>query len=122
MISLHSNVYVFFADPVKKLPHNVSLSMAEFQMRDSDVGLRWNVTSPCRLEAEVWLCEKGHLGGQCEEVSGSRQRLHNQADAGWSATRYGYWVKMQRQTNTALLGVALQLNIIVELLSNKPLE
>lgn len=77
--------------------HNISVSMEEDQMRDGKVGLTCNVTAPCKLEAEVWLCEKGQPGGQCEEVWGSRQRLHNHADASWIATPYGHLVKKQHR-------------------------
>eukprot|EP00066_Takifugu_rubripes_P011626 XP_011600892.1 PREDICTED: interleukin-17 receptor C-like [Takifugu rubripes] len=75
---------------VERMLHNISVSMAETQMRDGKTGLTCNVTAPCRLEAEVWLCEKGQPGGQCEEVWGSRQRLHNHADASWRTTPYGH--------------------------------
>lgn len=85
--------FFFPTGPVESMLHNVSVSVAEYQMRDGEVGLSWNVSAPCRLEAEVWLCEKGQPGGQCTEVRGSRQRLHNHTHAGWQATRYGHWVK-----------------------------
>ncbi|XP_023285288.1 uncharacterized protein LOC111672188 isoform X1 [Seriola lalandi dorsalis] len=76
-------------DALERMQHNVSVSMEEFQMREGGTGLSWNVTAPCRLEAEVWLCKKDVAGGQCEEVMGSRQRLHSHA--GWSATHNGHW-------------------------------
>ncbi|XP_034733146.1 uncharacterized protein wu:fl23c11 isoform X1 [Etheostoma cragini] len=74
---------------LESMQHNVSVSVKESQMREGDVGLSWNVTAPCRLEAEVRLCKKDLAGGQCEEVTGSRQILHKRA--GWSATRSGHW-------------------------------
>lgn len=74
---------------------HVSVSVAECQMRGGEAGLCWNVTAPCRLEAEVLLCIKGQPGGRCEEVSGTRQRLHNRTDAGWTSTPWGHWVKTQ---------------------------
>ncbi|KAM9350997.1 interleukin-17 receptor C [Symphorus nematophorus] len=78
-------------DALERMQHNVSVSVAEFQMREGGTGLSWNVTAPCRLEADVWLCKKDPAGGQCEEVTGSRQRLQNHVHAGWSATRNGHW-------------------------------
>ncbi|XP_073325456.1 interleukin-17 receptor C [Pagrus major] len=78
-------------DALERMQHNVSVSVADCQMRGGGTGLSWNVTAPCRLEAEVWLCKKDLAGGQCEEVTGSRQRLDNHAQAGWSATRNGHW-------------------------------
>ncbi|XP_035511754.1 uncharacterized protein wu:fl23c11 [Morone saxatilis] len=79
------------SDALERMQHNVSVSLAETNMRDGGTGLSWNVSAPCRLEADVWLCKKDLTGGQCEEVTGSRQRLHNDAQAGWSATRSGHW-------------------------------
>ncbi|XP_040922339.1 uncharacterized protein wu:fl23c11 [Toxotes jaculatrix] len=79
------------SDAVERMQHNVSVSVEEFQMREGGTVLSWNVSAPCRLEAEVWLCKKDVAGGQCEEVTGSRQRLHSHAHAGWSATRNGHW-------------------------------
>ncbi|XP_078111450.1 interleukin-17 receptor C isoform X1 [Sander vitreus] len=74
---------------LERMQHNVSVSVKESPMREDDVGLIWNVTAPCRLDAEVRLCKKDLAGGQCEEVTGSRQILHKHA--GWSATRSGHW-------------------------------
>ncbi|XP_041860856.1 uncharacterized protein wu:fl23c11 isoform X2 [Melanotaenia boesemani] len=75
-------------DALERLWHNVSVTVVETQMRDGGTGLRWNVTSLCRLEAEVVLCKKNVAGGQCEEVMGSRQELQ----AGWIATHNRHWL------------------------------
>lgn len=81
------------------MAHHISVSVAECEMRDGKRGLCWNVTAPCRLEAEVLLCKKGQLGGRCEEVSGTRQRLDNRTHPGWRSTpRGGHWVITQRNT------------------------
>ncbi|XP_035500782.2 interleukin-17 receptor C isoform X3 [Scophthalmus maximus] len=74
---------------LERMQHNVSVSMVEMQLREGGTGLSWNVGAPCRLEAEVRLCKRDPAGGPCEEVRGSRQRLHNHA--GWRATRNGHW-------------------------------
>ncbi|KAM4563884.1 interleukin-17 receptor C [Odontesthes bonariensis] len=74
-------------DALERMRHNVSVSLVESRMRDGGTGLKWNATSPCRLEAEVWLCKKDMAGGQCEEVTGSRQNLQ----ARWIATHNGHW-------------------------------
>lgn len=79
--------------PLERMIRHVSVSVAECQMRDSEAGLCWNVTAPCRLEAEVLLCKKEQPGGHCEEVLGTRQRLHNHTHADWRSTRWGHWVK-----------------------------
>ncbi|XP_042265801.1 interleukin-17 receptor C [Thunnus maccoyii] len=78
-------------DALERMQRNVSVSVVEFPLLEGGTGLSWNVTAPCRLEAEVWLCKKDVAGGQCEEVTGSRQSLHNNVDAGWIATRNGHW-------------------------------
>ncbi|CAJ1084920.1 interleukin-17 receptor C isoform X1 [Xyrichtys novacula] len=78
-------------DAMEKMQQNVSLSVVESQMREGVVGLSWNVTAPCWLEAEVWPCMKDPVGDHCEEVMGFRQRLHSHEHAGWRATRRGHW-------------------------------
>lgn len=74
---------------LESMQNNISVSMAQHQTREGGVGLSWNVTAPCRLEAEVWLCKREQPGSQCEEVRSSRQRVHD----GWIPTRKGHWVK-----------------------------
>ncbi|XP_056278120.1 uncharacterized protein wu:fl23c11 isoform X2 [Pseudoliparis swirei] len=78
-------------DALERMQRNVTVTVEESRGRRQGGagGLTWNVTSPCSLEAEVRLCEKDPAGGRCEEVSGSRQTLHSQSHAGWSATRRG---------------------------------
>ncbi|KAJ3586016.1 hypothetical protein NHX12_012418 [Muraenolepis orangiensis] len=85
---------------IEKMQNNVSVSMWEAPGRVNPGGTRqqatvlnWNVTAPCRLEGEVWLCRKDSAGGRCEEVAGSRQSLHKHTHAGWRATANGHWKK-----------------------------
>ncbi|XP_037627457.1 uncharacterized protein wu:fl23c11 [Sebastes umbrosus] len=78
-------------DALERMQHSVSVSLEKSRMRDGGTGLSWNMTALCRLDAEVRLCKKDVAGGQCEEVTGSRQTLHSHGDAGWRATRSGYW-------------------------------
>ncbi|XP_041655679.1 interleukin-17 receptor C [Cheilinus undulatus] len=78
-------------DAMERMQQNVSVSVVESRMRDGGTGLSWNVTAPCRLEGELWLCKKDAAGGLCEEVTGSRQKLDNQEHAGWRASRKGHW-------------------------------
>ncbi|XP_034028629.1 uncharacterized protein wu:fl23c11 [Thalassophryne amazonica] len=75
---------------LERMQRNVSVSMEEAKIRGGGTVLIWNVTAPCRLEAEVWLCKKNSVSGQCEEVSGSRLRLHDHGYAGWSPTHTGH--------------------------------
>ena len=79
---------------------NVSVSMSVAAVRGNHgntrqaTALSWNVTAPCRLKGEVWLCKKDSAGGGCEEVTGSRQSLYNRTDDGWRATANGHWVTL----------------------------
>lgn len=95
------------------MQNNVHVSVAERQMRDGVAGLIWNVTAPCRLEAELWLCKKDLPGGHCDEVKGSRQKLELTVD--WTLTRNGHWVKT---SCTILLYTIPMLNILILLNSN----
>lgn len=94
------NPFVFFiffvfkkTGALEMMQNNISISVAERQVRGGGAGLSWNVTAPCRLDAEVWLCKREQPGGQCEEVHGSRQRVHD----GWISTRKGHWVKKKKK-------------------------
>lgn len=80
---------LFFLDALKNMQHNVSATLVESHFWDGGTRLIWNVSAPCILEAEVWLCKKDQVGGQCEEVMGSRQRL----EAEWDERSNRYLVK-----------------------------
>lgn len=71
----------------------------------AEAGLSWNVTAPCRLEAELWLCKREAAGGECEEVTGSRRTLHS--PGAWGPTQGGHVVGAQH--NTTLQGCVLSL-------------
>ncbi|XP_063321081.1 uncharacterized protein wu:fl23c11 [Pelmatolapia mariae] len=73
-------------DALENMQHSVSATLVESQLRDGGTGLIWNVSAPCILEAEVWLCKKDQVGGQCEELTHSRQRLQ----AKWDERRSRY--------------------------------
>lgn len=80
------------------MQNNISVSLEERHIRQGGAGLSWNVTAPCRVEAEVWLCKREQPGGHCEEVHGSRQKVHD----GWIPTRKGHWVKESLLTSRIL--------------------
>ncbi|XP_030640911.1 interleukin-17 receptor C [Chanos chanos] len=58
---------------------NLSISVMEAQTNDGMIdsgrtALVWNITAPCRLEAELWLCMKGaEPDSDCQEISNERQ-------------------------------------------------
>lgn len=75
-------------DIQNKMLHNMSVTMVESKLRSRKTGLSWNVTSPCKVQAEVQLCKKDVAGGQCEAVTGSKNRL---SSAGWIAGDGVHW-------------------------------
>ncbi|XP_076012865.1 uncharacterized protein il17rc isoform X2 [Genypterus blacodes] len=65
---------------------NLSVSVANGLMNDNGAKLSWNVSAPCRLEAEVWPCVA--LGeSSCKEMKGFRQ----QANGTWRQNSKGLW-------------------------------
>lgn len=66
---------------------NVSVSMRLGQVNNAHSMLRWNLSAPCRLEGEVWLC---HNELPCREVEGFRQQL---ATSTWRQNSQGQWVR-----------------------------
>ncbi|KAG7267993.1 hypothetical protein CRUP_022430 [Coryphaenoides rupestris] len=85
---------------VERMQSNVSVSLSEAPVWGhrgngrQPTALHWNVSAPCRLDGDVWLCRRGSAGGGCSEVTGSRQRLHYHTHPGWRATANGHWVKL----------------------------
>ncbi|XP_067094598.1 interleukin-17 receptor C-like isoform X2 [Osmerus mordax] len=67
---------------------NVSVSVVQGQMNSGGSMLSWNVSTPCRLEAEVWLCQRDAGVGGCREQRSSRQPL---ANGPWMENRKGLW-------------------------------
>ncbi|XP_038872233.1 interleukin-17 receptor C-like isoform X2 [Salvelinus namaycush] len=70
---------------------NVSVSVVQGQMNNGGAMLSWNLTAPCRVEAEVWPCqkEKGLDMDRCTELVAFRQRL---SDDIWRENSRGHWL------------------------------
>ncbi|XP_026223540.1 interleukin-17 receptor C isoform X2 [Anabas testudineus] len=98
-------------DAHERMRHNLSVTVVESPMRGGETGLSWNVTAPCRLEAEVWLCKKDVAGSQCEEVAGSRQALNSHEE--WRTIHSGLWSKSGEfnATSHPLLCVQMKINV-----------
>uniref|UniRef100_UPI0037E941E6 interleukin-17 receptor C n=1 Tax=Semicossyphus pulcher TaxID=241346 RepID=UPI0037E941E6 len=64
---------------------NVSVSVGKGQMINYLTMLSWNVSAPCRLEGEVWPCQR-EIG--CREVKGYRKQLDSGA---WRQNSKGLW-------------------------------
>lgn len=78
---------------------NVSVSVVRGQMNSGGSMLSWNVSTPCRLEAEVWLCQRDAGVGGCREQGSSRQPLSN---GPWMENRKGLWVTSDHSTFVVL--------------------
>ncbi|KAM4587829.1 interleukin-17 receptor C [Odontesthes bonariensis] len=64
---------------------NVSVHVRLGKMNDKSVMLLWNLSAPCRLEVEVWLCYKT---GNCRGINNLRQLLENGT---WRQNSKGHW-------------------------------
>ncbi|XP_036389134.1 interleukin-17 receptor C [Megalops cyprinoides] len=74
---------------LKNMWDNVSLSVVPTQTNGNDTALSWELTAPCRVEAELWLCRmgEGRAGQKCGEVEGSRQ---NNIKVDWKENFQGH--------------------------------
>lgn len=79
---------------------NVSVSVSALQIHnsmESDItALIWNLTSPCRLETELWLCRKdSSAGSSCNQMNNMHhvhkfKKLVRGKDK-WIQTDVGHW-------------------------------
>ncbi|MCI4389935.1 hypothetical protein PGIGA_G00116800 [Pangasianodon gigas] len=82
---------------------NVSLSVRHSETNEGRPALSWNMSAPCRLEAEVWPCQMAvSLGGGCWEVPGFRQNI----STGWEENISTVW------TSGAFLDVRTTNNLL----------
>ncbi|KAA8593433.1 hypothetical protein FQN60_009549 [Etheostoma spectabile] len=65
---------------------NVSVFVSVGQLNNYHTMLSWNLSAPCRLEGEVWPCQKEN--SYCREVKGFRQQLENGT---WRQNSKGQW-------------------------------
>ncbi|CAL8340701.1 unnamed protein product [Lota lota] len=67
---------------------NLSVSLALVER--SRALLLWNLSGPCRLEAQVWPCRRGEAVPRhgCKEITGMRKTLSPDA---WRQTNEGRW-------------------------------
>lgn len=54
---------------------NCKLSLSKENIASYGTVLKWNVTAPCRLQGEVWACERSSGNAVCTEKSAQRQKL-----------------------------------------------
>lgn len=67
--------------------NNVSVSVQHGKMNNFGTMLSWNLSAPCRLEGEVWLC---HNENNCGGKNTPRQQLTNGI---WRPNSKGHWQK-----------------------------
>uniref|UniRef100_A0A8C7QGF8 Interleukin 17 receptor C n=1 Tax=Oncorhynchus mykiss TaxID=8022 RepID=A0A8C7QGF8_ONCMY len=75
----------------RNLWENVSVSVVRGQMNSGGAMLSWNLTAPCRVEAELWPCQRdaGLDKDRCRELGDIRQHLSNDI---WREIDRGHWV------------------------------
>lgn len=74
--SLQESFY-FPTELIKNVLNNVTVSVDPVPTNNNETALSWTLSAPCRVDAELWLCQMPEGGiGHCGEVQGSRQRLH----------------------------------------------
>nr|XP_023652528.1 interleukin-17 receptor C-like [Paramormyrops kingsleyae]XP_023652529.1 interleukin-17 receptor C-like [Paramormyrops kingsleyae]XP_023652530.1 interleukin-17 receptor C-like [Paramormyrops kingsleyae] len=62
---------------IKNVLNNVTVSVDPVPTNNNETALSWTLSAPCRVDAELWLCQMPEGGiGHCGEVQGSRKRLH----------------------------------------------
>ncbi|KAL4645934.1 interleukin-17 receptor C-like isoform X1 [Arapaima gigas] len=56
---------------------NISLSVDVVWTNRNDMALTWRLNAPCRVDADVWLCQRQINGfsDSCKEVQGTRMQL-----------------------------------------------
>ncbi|XP_048067124.1 uncharacterized protein wu:fl23c11 [Megalobrama amblycephala] len=70
---------------------SVSVSLAETVTYHKRAALVWNLTAPCRLEAELWLCRKGSgLDSSCHALNSS-SHVHTHQNDNWTQTDHRHW-------------------------------
>lgn len=80
---------LFYTEIRKNAAKNVSFSVRHSETNEGHPALSWNVSAPCRLEAEVWPCQRAvYLGGGCSEVRGFRRHV----STGWEENITMVWV------------------------------
>lgn len=80
---------VSHAEFSRNAARNMSLSVAHSETNEGRPALSWNMSAPCRLEAEVWPCQMAvTLGGGCTEVPGFRRNI----SSGWEENISMVWV------------------------------
>ncbi|XP_028302497.1 uncharacterized protein LOC114463260 isoform X2 [Gouania willdenowi] len=71
----------------RNMRDNVTVSLHLRRIKDFSQILLWNVSAPCRLEGEVWLC---HSHSSCMRFNVPKQQLVNGT---WKQDHKGFWVR-----------------------------
>ncbi|KAM3878444.1 uncharacterized protein ACN63O_006182 [Diretmus argenteus] len=70
---------------------NVSITVLQGELNSYGAMLLWNLSAPCRLEAEVWPCHRTASVEEksCKEMKGFRQQLLSNGT--WKQNSKGHW-------------------------------
>ncbi|RXN21874.1 interleukin-17 receptor C-like protein [Labeo rohita] len=72
---------------------SVSVSLSEAETHHKQAALVWNISAPCRLEAQLWLCRKSSgLDSSCHALNG-RSRVHTRLNDSWMEADHRHWVR-----------------------------
>lgn len=80
---------------------NVSVSVVESWTQDramarNSTALVWNITAPCRLEAEIYLCKKTSGSNKdchvTDDLQNSRHHVRNHQHPKWNLINKQHWV------------------------------
>lgn len=67
---------------------NISVSVSKGFMNNNNTMLSWKVSAPCKVDGEVWACERIPGPYSCTNIKGFKQRL---AAGSWRQDNKGFW-------------------------------
>uniref|UniRef100_A0A4W4E285 Interleukin 17 receptor C n=1 Tax=Electrophorus electricus TaxID=8005 RepID=A0A4W4E285_ELEEL len=90
-LNFYISAFLSIAEFQKNIMKNVSLSVAHAVSNKGHPVLSWNLTAPCRLEAELWPCQmEAESDSGCKEVQGFRVTLGTYSQ--WQENVTTLWV------------------------------
>ncbi|TSL97262.1 Interleukin-17 receptor E [Bagarius yarrelli] len=61
----------------------------------NSTALVWNITAPCRLEADIHLCRKTSGLSNCHRTDDSRHHTHSRPNPKWNLNDNLHWIKVK---------------------------
>lgn len=81
---------VFSGTFQRNIWENISVSVSKGFMNNNNTMLSWKVSAPCKVDGEVWACERTPGPYSCTNIKGFKQRL---AAGSWRQDNKGFWVR-----------------------------